>query len=154
MAEPLHCFIIGLLPIPATYSMDECTCGSKRKTYECLHMEYSEKDAYCTHTPLSSPVIPSPLLIFFPWIHSIPSRLYFTLLFPLSAWIHTVLHHTHTHTEQGTVLIFARGLRLIFLLYYTFQRQVQSLLLRPRRLRVISLQNLWKRHFPGSHRGV
>lgn len=39
VAEPLHCSIIGLLPILATYTIDE-------RARVCVCVEYSEKDAY------------------------------------------------------------------------------------------------------------
>lgn len=141
MAEPLQCFIIGLLPIPATYSINVCACMCGR----CTHARERLMNAHIwstvknmlTLTILLS-FIPSPMLIFSLCIQSIRSCLYFTLLHPVSVWIHAVLYHTHTKHTHGARHRFDSAERVTsyFPLYYTFQRKVQSLLLRRRRPRV------------------
>lgn len=120
VAEPLRCLIMGLLPTPATCSMDACTCGEMRartrKTYA-----RSPKDAHCTHGCTHH----FPLLLFhFNCLFFFsPRSLYSNLVF-ISPYCSLALHGStlffaqknprtrHTHTAP--FLIPRKGLRLIF----------------------------------------
>lgn len=114
VAEPLQCFIIGLLPILATYRIDVCASGRLMNalTWSTCLM-YGHKHHFIRF-------IPSSVLLF------CRHPLFSTCFLSLSL---------HTHTDRQGRFDSAGRVKSYFLLCYTFQRKVQSLLLRRRRLR-------------------
>lgn len=140
MAEPLQCFIIGLLPAPATYSMAQMCIyveGAHRQEKEWWTPTHGVQWRTCLDTRAVLLSYCSASIACFlsrrP-LDSISSRFHLRALLSLHGSAPSFAERAHR--EQGTILIPRReGATSYFVLYYTFQRKVQPLLPRRRRLR-------------------